>query len=87
MQCPLSSCCFFSPSVIFFIVTVLALGLGLLSTLKPERSILLYQKIMKYFNWKVEPIDPVRELRNTRMLGGWLTVLAVWLGVVTLLKF
>ena len=44
-------------------------------------------KIMKYFNWKVEPIDPARELRGTRTLGGWLTVLAVLLGMVTLLKF
>ncbi|HOG23201.1 MAG: hypothetical protein BWY44_01057 [Candidatus Omnitrophica bacterium ADurb.Bin292] len=87
MQCPLSGCFFFSPSVIFFIVAALSLGLGLLSILKPERSILLYQKIMKYFNWKVEPIDPARELRGTRTLGGWLTVLAVLLGMVTLLKF
>lgn len=51
--------------------------IGAFSLLAPKRSIELYQWIMRNFNWRVEPIDYKRELRNTRVLGLWLFVTSV----------
>ena len=65
------------------ILGVIALGLGLFSALKPQRSIALYQWIMERFNWRVTPIDAPRELRTTRLLG----VLLVVLGLATVVLF
>ena len=63
-------------------ISILALGIGGLSVWSPQRSIRLYQRIMAFFNWRVEPIDEARELRNTRWLGMLLIALgalALWL--------
>lgn len=62
------------------LVGALALGLGLLSALAPRRSIGLYQRIMAWFNWRAEPLNEAREVRNTR----WLGVLLIGLAVVAL---
>ena len=67
-------------------VGIAGLGVGLLSTLAPQRSIALYVWIMARFNWRVSPINEARELRNTRVLGLLLIVLGlvdfwmVWCG-------
>ena len=55
---------------------------GVWSALRPDRSIALYQAIMRMFNWRVEPIDRPRELLTTRWLGALLVVcslLSLWL--------
>ena len=77
MQCPLSSCCCMSPKLVFLGLGCLGFALGLLSAVRPKRSIGLYQWIMERFNWKVVPIDEVREIRNTRALGVALAVLSL----------
>ena len=77
MQCPLSSCCCMSPEFIFLGIGCLGFALGLLSAVRPNRSIELYQWIMERFNWKVAPIDGPREVRNTRILGAILTALSL----------
>lgn len=77
MQCPLSSCCCLSPKFVFLGISCLGLVLGLLSTVQPKRLIVLYQRIMARLNWKVVPIDELRELRNTRILGVVLTALSL----------
>ena len=58
------------------LVGIAALILGGLSAAAPGRSIALYQGIMRWFNWRVSPIDEARELRNTRLLGAALIVLS-----------
>ena len=55
---------------------------GALSLMFPKRSIQFYQWIMKHFNWRVEPIDYNRELRNTRALGLWLLATSILVFVV-----
>ena len=63
-------------------VGVAALVLGCLSVVAPMRSIALYQWIMARLNWRVSPIDEVREVRNTRLLGGlliFLSLVMAWL--------
>ena len=59
--------------------------LGTLSFLLPERSIKLYQWLMRNFSWRVEPIDYKRELRNTRVLGLLLLIIS-GLMIAVLLK-
>jgi len=51
--------------------------LGVLSWIMPERSIGLYQFMMKCFNWRVEPMNPQREIRNTRWLGFLMIILSL----------
>ena len=51
------------------LVAVATFVFGAWSAAKPGRSIALYQAIMRFFNWRVEPIDRPRELLTTRWLG------------------
>ena len=86
MQCPIMNCCL-SPKFILLAIGILGSGLGIFSALWPERSIGLYQWIMERYNWKVVPIDPVREIRNTRILGFVLAALSLATAVVASLRF
>lgn len=67
------------------LIAAVGVLVGALSLVFPKRSIELYQWIMKNFNWRVEPIDYERELRNTRALGFWLLVTSMFL-LTALLK-
>lgn len=83
MQCPLSSGCLMSPQFVFLGIGFSGLILGVFSAIQPKRSIALYQWIMERFNWKVVPIDELREIRNTRVLGVALAVISALLfGIV-----
>lgn len=87
MQCPLSSGCWMSPQILFMALAVFNLVLGLFSAVWPQRSMGLYQWIMARYNWKVEPIDAAREVRNTRLLGFVLTLLSLATGFVASYRF
>ncbi len=87
MQCPLSGCCVVTPKFMFSVIGLLGFSFGVLSAFDPERSIGLYQRIMKGFNWNVSPIDPLREVRNTRLMGLILTALSVGTVAIVLVKF
>jgi hypothetical protein len=63
-------------------IAAVTLLFGLWNVARPDRSIALYQAIMRCFNWRVEPIDRDRELRTTRGLGAALAVcsfFSLWL--------
>lgn len=77
MQCPLSNCCLMSPKFVLLGIGCLGLAVGILSIIRPNQSIGLYQWIMERFNWKVAPIDLPREVRNTRVLGAALAALSL----------
>ena len=68
------------------LVAVGTLLFGAFSAAMPERSIVLYQRLMARFNWRVSPIDEPRELRTTRVLGVLLILLSlvVWWRVLVL---
>ena len=67
----------------FALLAALTFLFGLFSTLRPQRSIALYQWIMARCNWRVTPIDVRRELRTTSLLGLCLVVLGLLLaGIV-----
>ena len=56
---------------------VATLLFGLFSALAPQRSIALYQWMMARFNWRVSPINALREIRTTKLLGALLVLLSL----------
>lgn len=86
MQCPLIRCCM-SSKFLFLGVGYLGLVLGVLSAVGPKRSMKLYQWIMERFNWRVVPIDESREVRTTRILGIFLTLLSLAMIGIVYLRF
>jgi len=76
-----------TPEFVFLGISCLGLALGILSAAWPKRSIGLYQWIMERFNWKVVPIDELREVRNTRLLGVVLTALSLTVLFMTFSRF
>lgn len=62
-----------------FLVCVSFFGLifGLWSAFDPGKSIGLYQQIMAFFNWRVEPLNLKRELITTRILGVTMALLSL----------
>ena len=69
-------------SRVLVLIAVSGTALGVLSFLSPERSIRLYQMMMKMFNWRVEPIDHQRELRTTRIFGAIIIALSAAIFIV-----
>ncbi len=53
-----------------------SLFIGILSVASPRKSIGLYQTIMRWLNWRVEPIDRDHEMRMTKGFGVILVILA-----------
>ena len=88
-QCPLMkfTCCCLTSKILFTGLGLLCLGFGVLTAFWPSRSIVLYQRFMERFNWKVTPIDEAREVRNTARLGFLLVLLSLGILVVSILKF
>jgi hypothetical protein len=62
------------------VVAVFVTAFGVLIALKPKKTIDIQIAIYKPFNWKIEPIDMQREIKNTRIMG--MIVLA--LGIISL---
>jgi len=54
---------------IYITVAALALINGLLCFTKPSLAITLQQRFYEKINWKIEPIDLKKELRNTKIMG------------------
>ena len=70
--------------VLLYAVGVFGLLIGFLSFFSPANSIKLYQAIMRFFNWRVEPIHLDRELRNTKWLGMLMAILSLAIAVILL---
>ena len=62
---------------ILVLIGVCGLSLGTFSFLAPKESIQLYQAMMAFFNWKVDPINWKRELATTKVLGVTMAILSV----------
>jgi len=54
---------------VLLVFALVCLAFGGFTALDPRRSIALYVEIMRWFNWRVSPIDETREIKNTRILG------------------
>ena len=62
--------------LVLTLISFFGVLLGVFSSVFPDRSIKLYQWIMRNFNWRVEPIHYERELRNTRVLGALMALVS-----------
>jgi hypothetical protein len=58
-------------------IVVVITAFGALVTLMPRRVIDLQAALYRSANWKLEPIDMAREVRNTRIMGLVVLVLGV----------
>lgn len=56
--------------IIELIIAIASLLCGLILILKPKDSINIQQNFYKRINWKIEPINYDKEVRNTRIMGG-----------------
>ena len=64
-------------AVIFILAALIALTLGSYIYTSPQEVILLQQKFYTLINWRMEPISMPKEIRNTKIMGAFLTVLTL----------
>jgi len=50
---------------------------GVLLILKPKLTIKIQQKFYEKINWRIEPISIPKEIRNTRIMGAMLLIVAL----------
>jgi hypothetical protein len=62
------------------VVAVFVTTFGALIALKPKKTIDIQIAIYKPFNWKIEPIDMQKEIKNTRIMG----MIVLVLGIISL---
>ena len=51
------------------LVAILALSNGLICTLNPDLAIKVQKKFYERINWRIEPVNMAKEIRNTRIMG------------------
>lgn len=68
-------------------IAIGAFASGLLCHMKPSRAIKIQQQFYAKINWKIEPINLDKELRNTKIMGALSMLLAVLIVVVLALKW
>ena len=66
------------------ITVILAFLNGLICLTNPHLAIKLQQRFYERINWKIEPINLAKELRNTRIMGLISLVLAIALTILIL---
>ena len=63
------------------LISVVSLVMGTFIFLRPEQVIDIQKRFYALINWRMEPIDMAKEVRNTRRMGLFLVVvvLVAWL--------
>jgi len=74
-----SSCCvgFIMINILLILISVIGIIIGLFIFLKPERSIKIQKKFYEKINWRIEPISMKKEIRNTKIMGMSVVVVAI----------
>jgi hypothetical protein len=67
----------FLHSPILVLISLLGSITGILFILRPDLAIEVQRRFYAKINWKIEPIDIRKELRNTRIMGLFLVSLCV----------
>jgi len=62
---------------IFVLFSLISFGVGLFLVIKPELGIEFQRRFYAKINWKIEPISMEKEIRNTRIMGGFLLVISL----------
>ena len=60
--------------VLIFLVSII---IGIFLWLRPATAIELQRRFYARINWRIEPISMEKEIRNTRMMGLFLTVTVI----------
>jgi hypothetical protein len=68
------------------VMTGLILAFGILCIKVPERAIEMQRKFYAKINWRIQPISVAKELKNTRMMGKFMAVVAGITMVLVILK-
>ncbi|MDI6606613.1 MAG: hypothetical protein QME65_05690, partial [Candidatus Omnitrophota bacterium] len=50
---------------------------GLFVFFKPNLTIEIQKKFYEKINWRIEPISMQKEIRNTKIMGGFLVIVAI----------
>ena len=75
------------PMVIFPILTsVMVILIGSFFFLKPTVAIEMQRMFYEKINWRIDPISMPKEIRNTKLIGVFLIVVAIVAAVYTLSK-
>ena len=68
---------FLNNKIILAIISAVSTVIGLFVFLKPELTIEIQRKFYEKLNWRIEPINVPKEIRNTKIMGMFLVVVAV----------
>ncbi len=60
--------------IVFFLLSSV---IGLFLMTKPQGAIELQRRFYEKINWRIEPISMPKEIRNTRIMGWILAILAL----------
>ncbi|MCM8795197.1 MAG: hypothetical protein NC928_00680 [Candidatus Omnitrophica bacterium] len=74
---------------LFFLFSLFGLFYGFFLSLKPHLAIEIQRRFYRRINWNLEPISIEKEIRNTRIMGGFLIVisLAIFAYILKYLSF
>ncbi len=65
--------------IIQILLLMLSAGVGLFIFFKPALTIEIQKRFYALINWRIEPISMPKELRNTKIMGIFLVVFAVFI--------
>ncbi|MDP2927580.1 MAG: hypothetical protein Q8N80_02115 [Candidatus Omnitrophota bacterium] len=58
------------------LISVVGIIIGLFIFFKPELTIEIQKKFYERINWRIEPVSMQKEIRNTKIMGMFLVVVA-----------
>ena len=67
--------------IISFVVIVLNMSVGLFLFLRPTESLEIQRRFYLRINWRIEPVDMEKELRNTKAMGALLIASAICVSI------
>lgn len=67
--------------MLFLFIFILSLILGILIYRFPLQVIRLQQQFYARINWRMEPISMDKEIRNTRLMGFFLLMATLFIGI------
>jgi len=62
----------------FILISLISAIIGLFIFYKPELTIEIQRKFYEKINWRMEPISMPKEIRNTKIMGIFLVVVAMF---------
>ncbi len=74
-----NSCCigFIMINILLILISVIGIIIGLFIFFKPSLAIEIQKKFYEKINWRIEPISMKKEIRNTKIMGMSVVVVAI----------